>query len=818
MGEVYRADDLRLGQPVALKFLPRRLASGGDPLERFYAEVRLARQVSHPNVCRVYDVGEVDGNTFLSMEYVDGEDLASLLKRIGRLPPDKALEISRELCAGLAAAHDRGVLHRDMKPSNVMIDGRGRARITDFGLAVAGGEAADGEISGTPAYMAPEQLAGKGASIQSDLYSLGLVLYELYTGHKAFDGATLAELRRKHAEETPRSPSTITPGLDPVVERVILRCLEKDPATRPTSVWHLAAALPGGDPLAAAIAAGETPSPEMVAASGAAEGLRPRVAWACLAAIVIGAVAMILAGQGVRLFRRVPFEEPPEVLEKKATEIIRKAGYSNPVVGRASGFREDADFFRYVRDNDTSPSRWQNLETGPVEFWYRQSPRELEPERFFNGGDVSLEDPPSDVSGMATVRLNPSGRLIGFLAVPPQIEEVSATVTPSDWSPLFLEAGLDPAKWTAEEPRWIPRTFADSRSAWVGALPDRPGVPMRIEAAAYRGKPVSFEVVAPWTRPDRMTASSMTPAERASNVIAILVLLCLLVGGYLLALRNIRMGRGDRRGATRLALVVSGIEAVSWIISGRHVGTFFEMALFIRFLAMLLLFAGLTWVLYVALEPYVRRRWPAAIVSWTRLLAGDWRDPLVGRDILVGCLASVVMSSITCLSRLVPGWLGSPIRPLPFPLQAMNGSRTVVGMIADQMAFSVLLGLSVLFLLFLLRILLRRQWAAAAAFILIFMFTIAGARQLQAPLLVVPFRIAYTLLLLLLLTRFGLLAAIAAFFCTDCLNNFPITTDFSAWYAGIGFLALLVFAAVALFSFYTSLGGRPAFGGLKLED
>ena len=137
MGEVYRADDLKLGQPVALKFLPRHLASDKDRLERFYAEVRIARQVSHPNVCRVYDIGEIDGQQFLSMEYVDGEDLASLLKRIGRLPPDKALEISRELCAGLAAAHDRGVLHRDLKPANVMIDGRGRARITDFGLAVA---------------------------------------------------------------------------------------------------------------------------------------------------------------------------------------------------------------------------------------------------------------------------------------------------------------------------------------------------------------------------------------------------------------------------------------------------------------------------------------------------------------------------------------------------------------------------------------------------------------------------------------------------------------------------------------------------------
>src|SRR5262245_54750246 len=223
MGEVYRADDLKLGQPVALKFLPRRLSDDSARRERFYAEVRLARQVSHPNVCRVYDVGDIDGQHYLSMEYVDGEDLASLLKRIGRLPSDKALDIARELCAGLAAAHDKAVLHRDLKPANVMVDGRGRARITDFGLAVAADEGGGAEVSGTPAYMAPEQLAGKGASVRSDIYSLGLVLYELYTGRKAFEGASFEELKRKHSQETPASPSTVTPRLDPVVDRVILR-------------------------------------------------------------------------------------------------------------------------------------------------------------------------------------------------------------------------------------------------------------------------------------------------------------------------------------------------------------------------------------------------------------------------------------------------------------------------------------------------------------------------------------------------------------------------------------------------------------------
>jgi len=155
MGEVYRADDLKLGQPVALKFLPKSLADDAVRRGRFYAEVRIARQVSHPNLCRVYNIGELDGRHFLTMEYIDGEDLASLLKHIGNLPVTKALDVARQLCAGLAAAHDKGVLHRDLKPANVMIDGRGRVRIMDFGLAVAAGEEMpSGDASGTPAYMA----------------------------------------------------------------------------------------------------------------------------------------------------------------------------------------------------------------------------------------------------------------------------------------------------------------------------------------------------------------------------------------------------------------------------------------------------------------------------------------------------------------------------------------------------------------------------------------------------------------------------------------------------------------------------------------
>ena len=212
MGDVYRAEDLKLGQPVALKFLPKDVVHRADRLTRLQNEVRVARQVSHPSVCRVYDIGEADGQHFLSMEYVDGEDLASLLRRIGRLPPDKALELARQLCAGLAAAHDRGVLHRDLKPANVLIDGRGRVRIADFGLAGLADERHDPHVlAGTPAYMAPEQFTSHETSTRTDIYALGLVLYEMFTGKPAFK--IVARVARSVASDQP---------------------LERDPRRRPS--------------------------------------------------------------------------------------------------------------------------------------------------------------------------------------------------------------------------------------------------------------------------------------------------------------------------------------------------------------------------------------------------------------------------------------------------------------------------------------------------------------------------------------------------------------------------------------------------------
>ena len=347
MGEVYRAEDLRLGQNVALKFLPPAVAEDPQRLAQFHHEVRIARQVSHRNVCRVYDIGEDHGRVFLTMELIDGEDLAGLLKRVGRFPEERATEIARQICAGLAAAHDCGVLHRDLKPANIMLDADGRVRITDFGLAGLAGSFTDIR-SGTPAYMAPEQLAGKDVTERSDIFSLGLVLFEIYTGKRAFEATTIAELLRMHDDGVQVSRSAGR-ELDPAVERVIQRCLSRDATERPASAIAVSAALPGGDPLAAALAAGETPSPAMVAAAGRMDAVPLRIGLGVMAVILVGLAVLVgLRGRGV-FHRYVPAELSGPVLEYRARQAIARLGYPETPADAFGAFYVDGDYLAWAR-------------------------------------------------------------------------------------------------------------------------------------------------------------------------------------------------------------------------------------------------------------------------------------------------------------------------------------------------------------------------------------------------------------------------------------------------------------------------------------
>jgi serine/threonine protein kinase len=253
MGNVYRARDRETREVVALKLLKSEIASDQTMIERFKNELLFARKITHKNVCRVYEFNRIGPVAYTSMEFVEGESLRSVLNRFGGLPTRKAIDLVGQICSGLKEAHAQGIVHRDLKPENVMIDGQGNVKIMDFGIArsMEAVTRLTGSMVGTPAYMAPEQVAGKSVDYRTDIYSLGLIMYDLFTGAQAFQAENAVAVALKQMRESPIPPHEIEPMIPVPIERAILKCLEKDPAKRFQSIPELEAAL--RSPLAPAI-------------------------------------------------------------------------------------------------------------------------------------------------------------------------------------------------------------------------------------------------------------------------------------------------------------------------------------------------------------------------------------------------------------------------------------------------------------------------------------------------------------------------------------------------------------------------------------
>ena len=842
MGEVYRAEDLKLGQPVALKFLPTRVTHHADRLARFHREVRLARQVSHPNVCRVYDIGETDSQHFLSMEYIDGEDLASLLRRIGRLPSDKALQLARQLCAGLAAAHDRKVLHRDLKPANVLIDGRGQAHLADFGLADLTDERrSSSEIAGTVGYMAPEQLTGEALTIRTDIYALGLVLYEMFTGRRALE--TDGGIANTRARSGPplSNPSGHVPDLDPVIERVILRCLEVDPARRPASASAVAAALPGGNALAAALAAGETPSPEMVAAAGEPGSLSAAMGALCFCGVVAGLVVSAGFMRDVNLIGLTRIDRTPQFLTERAQSAVRNLGYVETPADEAVGYMTDIEYLRFIDERDRSPTRWRalaNAQPPALLFWYRQSLRPLVP---IGGTDiVTRQNPPDTRAGMVSVTLDRTGRLTRLVAVPAQIEtsqdgaHVGGAI---NWTSVFAEAGLSVAAFSPAAPLWRPPVFADTRAAWTGTYPERPEIPIRIEAAAIRGKPAYFEIIAPWTEARNVQpVPDNTFGERVGVLMRTMLSPLVLLGALFLAIRNLRSRRGDRRGAMRLMVFILVAGAVSNVLQTGDLQILTRGPALIGFVALLV------WLLYIALEPHLRRMWPEIMIGWSRLLSGSVRDPLVGRDVLIGVLVATANCLVVALHSRVRGWTG---RPGQFPIGASSNPWDGIEASSDMLmggryALSRIIGtvmniplwgetMATLFVMLVLVALLRRR-SLAMLMTVVFLTGIhvvshGGWLLASAPpdyFAPAPVDIALfagvQAAVIFVTVRFGVLTLLVASFVSSLLTLVPMTIDSAVPYASSARLVACTVIALAIYGWHTALAGRALFGSAFRPD
>ncbi len=805
MGEVYRATDLMLGQSVALKFLPEEAARDQRLLERFHGEVRIARQVSHPNVCRVYDIGEYAGMPFLSMEYVDGEDLASLLTRIGRLPANKALETARKICAGLAAAHDRGIIHRDLKPANIMINKRGDVVIMDFGLAAIARELTGAEArNGTPAYMSPEQLKGAEVTTRSDIYALGLVLYELFTGRRPYDGATLKKLLEQQEAAQLTSMVSLATDIDPSVEPAIRRCLDPDPAKRPANALSVAAALPGGDPLAAALAAGETPSPELVAAAGETEGLPLKYSVPCLVAIILCLFAIPLQRQRTDALVQAPLEFPPQVLAQKARDLASAFGFPRKPADSEIELRGRDDLIDYLKKlpKPHKLREWFAAEA-PVAAEYRESLKPLYAAPF---GQITRDNPAPVEPGMIAVVLDGNGRLRDFNAIP--YEGSGAADSPVDAAAVFRAAGLDMAAFAETPPVSILRGPTDQLRAWKGPHPVLPNTQLTVEIGWWKGRVTSAKVFAPWDKPD----AGANPPPDTLGKIAVYAAFVLLAFAILLARRNWKLQRADRKGAFRVTAAKFLLAGVAWIGTVHAVADIRTLYLLFNSLGDWTLAAALLWVLYLALEPELRARWPHSIVTWNRLLVGRWKDPQVCGHILIGAAAGVLMLA---LADLTTRFFLSEDIGVGGGLETTLGTRHWLGTHANTLSSLPMTGFALFLIVFGIRLLVKKNLPAAllaAALAVFFNFGDNPGRILEHWQVLLPIYFGLFSLLIFVMLRMGLVAFCAAIFFLNTASRIIAGTDWTTWYAPFGLATLSLLIGIALFAFWRSLGSRELLG------
>ncbi len=673
--------------------------------------------------------------------------------------------------------------------------------------------------------MAPEQLAGREVSIRSDIYALGLVFYEIFTGKRAFDAKNVAELLRMHDQPIELTPTTAVRDLDPAVERVILRCLERDPQRRPASALAVAAALPGGDPLAAALAAGETPSPEMVANAGARDAINPALGLAVVATVAVLLGVYVAVMQGLSLLHSVPFDKPPDVLVDRAQSLRHALGYRDDAVSDwAYGFDVDGNYENYVQKSRQGADRWRELTSGRdpyTYFWYRTSPRTLVPTELWN--HVGDEQPPYTSTGETRVLVDTSGRLLAFEAIPNQIAPKNAAPDPPNWDLLFTAADLPKNRFTPTTPEWAPHRYADTRAAWIGTLPQLGDMPIRLEAAAYGGRITSFQTIFPWTKPSAEQRESLSWTEAITRGAYYGIEFGLILVSALIARRNWRMGRGNREGALRIAIFAFVIELAAWFLRAKHVPFLEgETRRWFQAVGSVLWESGQLWLFYLALEPAVRRFWPDGLVSWNRLLAGQRRDPLVGWHLLCGIASGIVLALVLRVGgnmiEILEHGSGSPwTNPVFYVSSLRLYTGFTISWIYDSLNTA---------LFFVLIYAVARGSRATAgrntvAIVITGLISVAAIARGFVTGTNWPLELGWAAVIiavvLIAMLRFGLLAFVVMFFINNVLHSVPPTLNSSDWYAPMSFLTYAAIVGVAVYGFVLSRCGEPLFGRVLAE-
>ncbi len=795
MGEVWRARDRMLGETVALKFIhggPGKARSRAW-VDRLLNEVSAARRVAHPNVCRVHDAGEADGEFFFSMEYVPGGDLSERLRDGGRLDAAASRVLARELTSALAAIHAAGLLHRDLKPANILFDAQGAARLSDFGLALAAEEAAGEESrSGTRAYMAPELTDGGAPSAQSDLFALGLVLYEAVTNRRAFrSGREVA--RYAERGELPPAPSLLVKDVDPVLERVVMHCLAPRPEDRPASAAELLEVLEERDPLTAVLALGDLPSADVIAASTArgvlgARGARVVLGACAVMLAVIVALSPLMQGEGP-----LPRVAPEERAAEARAMLDRLDGASERWTSRAFAYGGLEDI--------AGPPGWNHALPGGRDllrcFWLRESTGHLEPQGWaavlFGNGRVEVQDPPANTPGVRTLILGADGRLVAFRTSAVPVDHALAGPLQPDGATVDLAfdlARLDRASFTPTTP--LDATAAvGSALAWVDATVEPP---RRVELAHAGPRLLSFEVLTAAPSADAASDGAEEPAS--GGVVRLFVIAAMFAVILPLALRQLRSGRGDHWGAARLALTCGSTVSISWFLVARFPARA-EARLLYPFPGVLIGVgaAVLVWLFYMALEPAVQRRWPRVLVSWGRFLRGRRRDPLVLSHVLLGVALGLLAPFFDAVSGVVAG---VPVK-VAGNAMVLSGSNPLhwLYVLTDLPNGVVLVSLQFLAGLVIFKAVFRSERVSVAALWLlgVSVSLVDAEHALGA----VGAVLAVTVILVVLL-RYGLLTLVFLSFTTALFAALPVAPSIDAWYAGGSAVSLGVAAALALAS------------------
>jgi serine/threonine-protein kinase len=567
--------------------------------------------------------------------------------------------------------------------------------------------------------------------------------------------------------------------------------------------------------LAAALAAGETPAPELVAAAEVEGALNPRVAAACLAAIGVGVALLIALAPYFQIARMTPLDLSPDALALRATQILSSAGFEEPAGDTMDGLEVSGNYLPYVARRADGVAIHERLPTerpGAIYYWYRQVPSQLKP--LAGASHPSADNPPLLTPGSADVLLDSRGNLRGLLIVPPR-EWLAGPPREVDWQPLFAAAGLDLAGFEATTANWDRSVQADTKLAWRGVHPDSGGTEVTVEAGAVGGHAVHFLVVAPWVEDARQNQGAV--GSRAGGVILSIWFAASLVAAVLIARRNLRLGRGDRRASWRLAVVMTALLFVWWLTGTHHLSGAGELNLFIDGSANALFWGGVVWLVYMAIEPSYRRLWPGQLVAWVRLVGGRFRDPLVGRDVLLGVLWGVAYTAIfpmlalgsaragIPLSPPLPAWGGGPIGATP-----VDGAGPMLSALSLLVATQLLDNLIFFVSLVALRLALRNTMAAFAVILVgvVLGFPSATANPVVAAII--------TVLLagvnFLLLFRFGVLFFVLADVVSTALLRFPLTADIGSWYFGNTVFVVLVVGGLAAYGFHTSLAGKSVFG------